>query len=61
MKVGDQVEKGQPILVMSAMKMEYIIRSQVSGTMKSINCKESQIVNEKVVVAHLEVPEEEKE
>jgi len=35
-KVGDVVEKGQPIIVLSAMKMEMVVQSTVSGKIKSI-------------------------
>ena len=35
-EVGDQVEAGQPLLVLEAMKMENEIRSPRAGTIKSI-------------------------
>ena len=43
-KVGDQVKKGQPLVVMIAMKMEYIIKSTRDGTVKSISCATGQNV-----------------
>jgi len=34
--VGDTVEKGQPILVISAMKMEMVVNAPMSGTVKNL-------------------------
>jgi biotin carboxyl carrier protein len=34
--IGDQVNKGDPLLVLKAMKMENIIRSSASGTIRKI-------------------------
>ena len=36
-KVGDIVKKGQPLVVLSAMKMEMIVQSPRAGKIKSIN------------------------
>ncbi|XP_075044843.1 pyruvate carboxylase, mitochondrial isoform X2 [Mixophyes fleayi] len=38
-KVGDKIEKGQPLCVLSAMKMETLVNSPVSGTIKKIYVK----------------------
>lgn len=35
-KVGDKVVKGQPVLVLSAMKMEMVVSAPMDGEVKSI-------------------------
>jgi pyruvate carboxylase len=36
-KVGDKVEKGQPLIVLSAMKMEMVVQSPRAGVVKTLN------------------------
>lgn len=36
-KVGDKVEKGAPLVVLSAMKMEMIVQAPKAGVIKSID------------------------
>lgn len=38
-KVGDKVEKGQKLAIMSAMKMEMVVQSPISGVIKSISAE----------------------
>lgn len=35
-KVGDKVEKGQPLIVLSAMKMEMVVQSPKAGVVKKL-------------------------
>lgn len=38
-KVGDKVEKGAPLVVLSAMKMEMVVQSPIAGTVKQIDIR----------------------
>ena len=40
-KNGDEVKKGDVLIVIEAMKMEYLIRSPYNGTVKKIHFKEN--------------------
>jgi acetyl/propionyl-CoA carboxylase alpha subunit len=42
---GDHVEAGQPLVTLSAMKIELICEAPVAGTVESINCKVDQLVD----------------
>jgi biotin carboxyl carrier protein len=43
-KSGDSVHKGQPLLVMEAMKMEYTLKSDLETTIQKINIELNQQV-----------------
>lgn len=52
-KEGDEIEKGQGILVMEAMKMENEIKAQVSGKVKKVCIKEGQAVETGTLLAEI--------
>ncbi len=49
---GESVKKGDPILVLEAMKMENIIKSPIDGTIKKINVKKGLAVEKNQVLVH---------
>jgi biotin carboxyl carrier protein len=49
---GDEVKKGDPILVLEAMKMENILKSPTDGTIKKINVKKGQAVEKNQVLVN---------
>lgn len=38
LKEGSSVEKGQAVLVMEAMKMEYTLKAEIAGSLDSVHC-----------------------
>lgn len=53
-EVGQAVEEDDEIIVLESMKMENPIFAPVSGTVKSINCKVGDVVNQGDVLAEIE-------
>jgi biotin carboxyl carrier protein len=53
-EVGTEVKKGDPILILEAMKMENEIRSQVDGTVREIRVKEKNSVEKGDILALIE-------
>ncbi len=53
-KVGDQVEAGQPTVVMEAMKMENELRAQAAGTVKAVHAVAGKAVEKGTVLVELE-------
>ncbi len=51
--VGDQVQAGQGVVVMEAMKMENELRAAASGTVKSINVEPGKAVEKGTVLVEL--------
>ena len=47
---GDQVEMGQPLAVMEAMKMEMILRAEATGVVSAINVTEGDGVAAETVI-----------
>ena len=43
---GDEVQKGQSVVILQAMKMENELRAQRAGTVATIKCKEGDSVNQ---------------
>lgn len=53
-KVGDQVIKGETVLILEAMKMENEIKSGADGVIKVINVKEGQALEAGFLMAEIE-------
>ncbi len=49
-KVGDEVEKGDPLIILEAMKMENIIKASGSGKIKEILAKQGAAVEKNAVL-----------
>lgn len=56
-QVGDVVSKGDPLIVMEAMKMEHQIAAPWNGRVESIGCTKGQLVQPGVDLIHV-APEE---
>ncbi len=51
---GDEVRKGQALLVMEAMKMEHVIRASCSGALRQLNVAEGDTIYEGHPLAYIE-------
>jgi biotin carboxyl carrier protein len=54
---GDQVERGQALALLEAMKMELKITAPFAGTVRRINCAPGQVVERGQVLVELETVE----
>lgn len=45
-KVGDDVEKGQAVVVIESMKTETVLRAHTAGVVKAIGCRNGEMVEE---------------
>lgn len=52
-KVGDEIQKGDAILILEAMKMENVLKSQGEGTIKAIKITEGEAVEKNQVLIEL--------
>lgn len=53
-KVGDRVERDQPIAVLESMKMEIPVEAPVSGTVTALVVTEGDVVDEDTLIAVIE-------
>jgi 3-methylcrotonyl-CoA carboxylase alpha subunit len=45
-KVGDTVTKGQAVVVLESMKTETVLRAEKDGVVKSVGCRNGEMVEE---------------
>jgi acetyl-CoA carboxylase biotin carboxyl carrier protein len=53
-KVGDQIEEGDTVVILESMKMEMPVEAEDEGTVAEIRCEEGQAVNEGDVLVVLQ-------
>jgi acetyl-CoA carboxylase biotin carboxyl carrier protein len=53
-KVGDQVEEDQDVVILESMKMEIPIAAEFDGTVKEVKVNEGDFVNEGDVIVVVE-------
>lgn len=52
--VGSQVQAGEPVVVLEAMKMEYVLRAPRDGVVAELRCVEGQQAEAQLVLLRLE-------
>lgn len=58
-KVGERVAKGQAVVVLESMKTETVLRADRAGVVKSVGCKNGEMVEEGRELVDVEVEESE--
>jgi acetyl-CoA carboxylase biotin carboxyl carrier protein len=53
-KVGDQIEEDQDVVILESMKMEIPIAAEFDGTVKEVKVNEGDFVNEGDVIVVIE-------
>jgi len=53
---GERVEKGAPLLILDAMKMENEVLAPVSGTIKDVHVRSGQVVAKGDLLAEVDIP-----
>ena len=56
--IGDEVEEGQVVMILEAMKMQNEIQAPVNGKVVSVNCEEGQSIEANVPLVVIEPKEE---
>ena len=57
-KAGDEVQKGQNVAIIEAMKMENMLQAEASGTVKSVHAKEGDNLNVEDLILTLDLADE---
>ena len=53
-QVGDKVEKGAPVVILSAMKMEMVVSAPISGTVKNLHARKGLSVEGEDLLVEIE-------
>jgi 3-methylcrotonyl-CoA carboxylase alpha subunit len=51
-EVGQRVQRGQPLLVLEAMKMEHVLKAQQDGVIESLRCQQGEQVSQGALLVH---------